>query len=226
MAFAANAQTITDELRQKKDGQGTVVVNQSAEVERLVNGPVVDTHTGGVVTTAVANNGTPAGKTPAGSNTASANKTTPTTPATATTAGAAAAAGKTNTPAAPATAGKANTPAAHAPATSSETAEAEAPAVNMNKKIMRHSYKTTGYRIQVYSGGNKREDRAKCDQIAQRVKARFPDLPIYVHFYSPSWKCRVGNFTNMGEAQSVLSQIKGMGYKQACLVKGTISVQY
>lgn len=214
MAFAANAQTITDELRQKKDGQGTVVVNQSAEVERLVNGPVVDTHTGGVVTTAVANNGTPAGKTPAGSNTASANKTTPTTPATATTAGAAA------------TAGKANTPAAHAPATSSETAEAEAPAVNMNKKIMRHSYKTTGYRIQVYSGGNKREDRAKCDQIAQRVKARFPDLPIYVHFYSPSWKCRVGNFTNMAEAQSVLSQIKGMGYKQACLVKGTISVQY
>lgn len=214
MAFAANAQTITDELRQKKDGQGTVVVNQSAEVERLVNGPVVDTHTGGVVTTAVTNNGTPAGKTPAGSNPAPANKTTPTTPATATTAGAAG------------TAGKANTPTAHAPATSSETAEAEAPAVNMNKKIMRHSYKTTGYRIQVYSGGNKREDRAKCDQIAQRVKARFPDLPIYVHFYSPSWKCRVGNFTNMGEAKSVLSQIKGMGYTQACLVKGTISVQY
>lgn len=213
MVFAANAQTITDELRQKKDGQGTVVVNQSTEIERLVNGPVTTSGSsaGGVITTAVsgsavADKASNTAATPSAASPSAANKTTATTPATA---------GKTNTPS-----------ATHSPSASAETAEAEAPAVNMNKKIMRHSYKTTGYRIQVYSGGNKREDRAKCDQIAQRVKTRFPELPIYVHFYSPSWKCRVGNFTNLNEAQSVLAQIKGMGYTQACLVKGTISVQY
>ena len=104
--------------------------------------------------------------------------------------------------------------------------DAENANVNTNMKIMRHSYKTTGYRIQIYSGGNKRVDRQKCQEIAARLKTRFPDLPIYVHFYSPSWKCRAGNFTSQYEAKEILKQIRAMGYPQACLVKGKINVQY
>lgn len=101
----------------------------------------------------------------------------------------------------------------------------ESETINEMKKP-RRTYKTTGYRIQVFSGGNKRADKEKCEDIARRLKAAIPGLPVYVHFYSPSWKCRAGNFTSQEEASQVLSQIKGMGYSQACLVKGTISVAY
>lgn len=112
---------------------------------------------------------------------------------------------------------------ASASASSATSTDAEA---NNSKKIMRRSYKATGYRIQVYSGGNKRTDKDKCEQIAARLKASFPNMPIYVHFYSPSWKCRAGNFKSHEEASRVLKQVRNMGYTQACLVKGTISVAY
>lgn len=103
--------------------------------------------------------------------------------------------------------------------------EADA-SVSTTHKMMRRSYKAQGYRIQLYSGGNKRVDREKCEQIARQMKASFPNMPVYVHFYSPSWKCRAGNFTSHEEASKVLQQVRRMGYTQACLVKGTVNVQY
>ncbi len=36
--------------------------------------------------------------------------------------------------------------------------------VDMRKKVMRKSYKVTGYRVQVYAGGNSRNDRLKAEQ--------------------------------------------------------------
>lgn len=202
VALAANAQTITDELRRDLKGYGRVVINQSQDIERLVNNtpqatakPV--TTTPQTSTTTTTTTGTPSDA-----------QTTP------------------EQPAAPKEEKPMVTPP-HPTVSPSATPEENASAtVNTNKKIMRHSYKTTGYRIQVYSGGNKREDRQKCEQISARLKASFPNLPIYVHFYSPSWKCRAGNYTDQAEAQAMLKQIKAMGYSQACLVKGTINVQY
>lgn len=97
--------------------------------------------------------------------------------------------------------------------------------VDTRKKVMRNSYKTTGYRIQVFSGGNSRNDRQKAEKAGVDMKRMFPNEPIYVHFYSPSWKCRMGNYRSASEAQRFLKQVKTM-YPQACIVKGTISVQY
>lgn len=99
-------------------------------------------------------------------------------------------------------------------------------AVDTRKKVMRNSYKTTGYRVQVFSGGNSRIDRQKAEQAGAAMKQYFPTEPVYVHFYSPSWKCRIGNYVEQEDAQRVLEQVKALGYKQACLVKGKISVQY
>lgn len=203
MATAANAQTITDDLRREQKDKGKVVVNQSSDIEKLVNN---QQSTPAVTKQAQEQDHN---TTPAGAASATPNAPVATTPAT--------------------------TPESHAerpaaperkPIVVNSDAEAENATVNTTKKVMRRSYKTTGYRIQVYSGGNKREDRTKCEQIAQRLKAKFPNLPIYVHFYSPSWKCRAGNFTDVNEAHSILSQVKAMGYSQACLVKGKINVQY
>ena len=104
--------------------------------------------------------------------------------------------------------------------------EGNADAVNTNKKVMLNGRKTTGYRIQVYSGGNSRKDRQNAENTGRALKQRFPSVPVYVHFYSPRWICRMGNFRTYQEAESLLKEIKSMGYSQACIVKGVISVGY
>ena len=55
---------------------------------------------------------------------------------------------------------------------------------------------------------------------------KFPGQPVYVHFYSPRWICRVGNYRNYEEAAWMLQQLRKMGYKSAPIVKRTITVQY
>lgn len=102
----------------------------------------------------------------------------------------------------------------------------DTPTVNTGKKVMLNSRKITGYRIQVFSGGNSREDRQKAESIGSTIKVKYPGLPVYVHFYSPRWICRAGNFRTYQEAENVLKELKSMGYKQACIVKGKITVAY
>ena len=97
---------------------------------------------------------------------------------------------------------------------------------DMSKKVMKNSYKVTGYRVQAFAGGNTRSDRQKAENVGNAIKRRFPEQPIYVHFYSPRWICRVGNFRTYEEAHAMLVEIREMRYKQASIVKGKISVQY
>ena len=97
---------------------------------------------------------------------------------------------------------------------------------DMSKKVMKNSYKVTGYRVQAFAGGNTRSDRQKAENVGNAIKRRFPEQPIYVHFYSPRWICRGGNFRTYEEAHAMLVEIREMGYKQASIVKGKISVQY
>ena len=101
----------------------------------------------------------------------------------------------------------------------------ESVTVDTRKKVMRNSYKMTGYRKQVCTGGNSRADKQKAETAGLDMKRLFPSEPVYVHFYSPSWKCRMGNYKTTAEARSILLQVKKF-YPQACIVKGTISVQY
>lgn len=102
----------------------------------------------------------------------------------------------------------------------------EEPYVDTSKKVMRRSYKVNGYRVQVFAGGNSRADKQKAQQAGNAVKRAMPDQPVYVHFYSPRWICRVGNYRSYEEANRVLSQVKKLGYKQACIVSGKINVAY
>ena len=97
---------------------------------------------------------------------------------------------------------------------------------DMSNKVMKNSYKVMGYRVQAFAGGNKRNDRQAAENVGTAIKRRFPEQPIYVHFYSPRWICRVGNFRTYEEAHAMLVEIREMGYKQASIVKGKISVQY
>lgn len=96
--------------------------------------------------------------------------------------------------------------------------------VDTSKKIMRNAYKVQGYRVQVYAGGNSRKDKQKAEQISNEIKSLFPGQPVYCHFYSPRWICRMGNYRTYEEAQQILSSVKNLGYTQASIVKGQITV--
>ncbi len=189
-SVAVNAQNYLEHLKQKNDGQGTVTISQSKQIDELVNGKPAkapDTPVKSV---------TPAKGTAAPHHQQGAVTTE-----------------------------KPSAPKEEAAKVSTEKEETERPAVDMRKKVMRGSYKVTGYRVQAYAGGNSRNDRLQAEKIGNAIKLEFPDQPVYVHFYSPRWICRVGNFKTQAEAVAMLKKIKAMGYKQACLVKGQITVQ-
>ncbi len=97
--------------------------------------------------------------------------------------------------------------------------------VDVHKKVMK-GVKVPGYRVQVFAGGNSRNDRVKAEKTGDNIKALFPEEPVYVHFYSPRWICRMGNYRTYEEAHEVLKKVKQLGYQSAIIVKGKITVQY
>ncbi|MBR6980794.1 MAG: SPOR domain-containing protein [Prevotella sp.] len=103
-------------------------------------------------------------------------------------------------------------------------AEAVGEPKTSDKKLMSNSKRVTGYRVQVFAGGNTREDRAKANEVGDKLKTQIPGQPIYVHFYSPRWCCRCGNFLNQEEANKMRQRLYKLGYKNACVVKTIITV--
>lgn len=223
----AHAQTYTQHLQQKAAGKGSVVVTQSEEIDKLVNTANVNPR-----------QQEPAHKPAAAEKpTSAAVKTTPTAASKSQNLENVAHSNPTHNNAAHHGTEQRHEATQHHESTlhhestqrhntATETAEAEAPVVDMSKKVMRRSYKTNGYRVQVFAGGNSRNDKIKAQQAGNAVKAAFPSQPIYVHFYSPRWICRMGNYRTYDEANAILQQVKKLGYKQACIVRGKISVAY
>lgn len=97
--------------------------------------------------------------------------------------------------------------------------------IDRSKKIMK-GQKVTGWRVQVFAGGNGRLDRQKAERTGEEIKTLFPHEPVYVHFYSPRWVCRMGNYRSYEEAHDVLTRVKSLGYTSAVVVKGKITVYY
>lgn len=216
-ATTANAQ-FTQQLQQPKQGQGKVTITQSQEIDDLVNGKQKINPAATTTNTAKPKPQTQAEKpTPTKQDVKQEPKKEPekkepekkepekkndNDSSTATT-----------------------EPTRERPARTEADPEAEVVTnATPGKKIVRGAKKVPGYRIQVYSGGNTREDRIKAERVSDRMKAAFPDQPIYTHFKSPRWLCRMGNFKSYNEAVKILRQVKSMGYKTATIVKGTITV--
>lgn len=209
----ADAQTFLDQLRTKKSGEGTVTVNQSAAIDELVNNAKLTV--------------TPQQTTTAPQQAQQKQPQPITTKPRQQTNDKDSAAKKAEHHVA--TVKKESAEDAtkeHRNALKQPESETELGETSTVKKVPRVNRKVTGYRVQAYAGGNSRADRTKAENIKNAIKARYPELPVYVHFYSPRWICRVGNFRTFEEASSVLKNIKAMGYKQACIVKGKINVGY
>ncbi len=95
----------------------------------------------------------------------------------------------------------------------------------LNRNALRGGRKMKGFRVQAYAGGNSRRDHNLAEQIKNRVKEALPYEPVYVHFISPRWTCRVGNYRTYAEAQTVLQQIRELGIEGANIVKTQITVK-
>ena len=192
----AQAQTFLDRLKKPTKDKAVVTITQDAAIDKLVNG---NNATNATIETKKAPANTTK-KDNTASHTAKSNATS-----------------NTATP-------SSNTATPSSNASTSHASSPEEP--DMSKKVMKNSYKVTGYRVQAFAGGNTRNDRRTAETVGNSIKRRFPEQPIYVHFYSPRWICRVGNFRTYEEAHAMLLEIREMGYKQASIVKGKISVQY
>ncbi len=104
------------------------------------------------------------------------------------------------------------------------SADSKETTVDNSPKMIRGGVKISGYRVQAFAGGNSRKDRQKAERIGNDIKSAFSDVPVYVHFYSPRWICRVGNYRTYEEAHQMLISLRSMGYSQATIVKGKITV--
>ena len=199
--LVANAQTtFTQRLQKSNTGEGKVTVTQSKEIDDLVNGPQ------DVVT--------PAKQTQS-------NQTIPNTQSTP---------NNQNTP---------KTPTTQNPQQSLQPQQSQRPQVTTQpeatpdttytdeprKKVLK-GYKINGYRVQVFAGGNSRDARLKAERTGREINSLFPGEPVYVHFYSPRWICRMGNYRTYEEAHQILNAVKKLGYKSAIIVKGKITVPY
>lgn len=196
VASTSSAQTFTERLQKNVAGKGKITVVHSAAIDKLVNGNQPDIK--------------PAKPTTAKQNEKKVVETD-----------------KKNTTYVKQD--NANSSARHdTPVAKHDTPteRQDTPVIDMRNKVMGRSYKVTGYRVQAYAGGNTRADREKARNIGDAIKMKFPEQPVYVHFYSPRWICRIGNFRTYEEAHAMLREIQKLGYKQASIVKGKISVQY
>ena len=93
-------------------------------------------------------------------------------------------------------------------------------------QVPQRTHKVLGYRIQVLVGGKTRADKRKAESTASTIRSLFPEHKVYVHFYSPRWICRMGNFRTLDEAREMLNKVVSMGYDTATLVRGQVTVPY
>ena len=227
ISMHAGAQSFLNELQQKKQGEGTVTVKQSADIDNLVNNAQLKAKNNQMAQQAQTAPAPRQTQQPARQDEKSnavrkehnngdslAHKRVPQEHK------------ETTVERKPVSGEHKDSNEKHAAKATTETEVIERPVVDTSKKMMRNSYKITGYRIQAFSGGNSRADREKANKIGDAIKMKYPDQPVYVHFYSPRWICRVGNFRSYSEAAQLLRGIKAMGYSQACIVKGKINVAY
>ncbi len=91
-----------------------------------------------------------------------------------------------------------------------------------------------GYRIQIMSVSNK----TTADTISKQLLDRWEsarkgsmsytyrdNIPIYIEYYEPFWKIRIGNYKSKPDAENQLKDIKRLGYADAWIVQSMIIVK-
>lgn len=85
--------------------------------------------------------------------------------------------------------------------------------------------RTVGYRIQAFNeaSGNA---KAGAQERARAIAMKFPQYRTYISYNAPTWRLRVGDFKNQGDAQAALSRIRSIfpQFSGMILVRDNINV--
>lgn len=65
----------------------------------------------------------------------------------------------------------------------------------------------SGYRVQVFSSNVQRTAKTEAFRIERQIREAFTDQAIYVNYFSPFWKVRVGDFKTQAQAQAFRSEL-------------------
>lgn len=84
--------------------------------------------------------------------------------------------------------------------------------------------KVQGFRVQLYGGSNSRDSKLAAQKANDTAKRVFPEYPVYTHFESPRWVCKIGNFVDRAEANEVWKRAKENGFPQAIVVRDQILI--
>ena len=194
--ITSSAQTFTDRIQQQVTGEGTVTIHHDVVIDQLVNG-TINTQP---VQTSTPNKQTASTPSKPNKQTANTQNQTPTT--------------------------NHQTPSTQhqTPVTQNQTptTQQQTPTTQEDTPVKR--YRTTGYRVQVFRGGNSKADRQKAEGAGNRIREAFPGHAVYVEFFSPEWTCRVGNFRDIEDARKMRDEIRRMGFETATIVRGKIIV--
>lgn len=68
--------------------------------------------------------------------------------------------------------------------------------------------KTSGFKIQVFSGNDQRKSKNEAYSKQSQIKSLFPEIDTVVWFHSPFWRLRVGNFKTQGEAAQAMVELR------------------
>lgn len=197
---AAAQSTYTAHLRRAEAGKGTVIINQSSEIEQLVNNSLparpVAKQTDKPHTPPVQE-----------------NHATQSAPHHATTSQ-------------PVERVRHSAPAEHSTTThtaASQNNNSTEPHTHINR--MRH--KARGYRISIFTGGNTRADRTKAMQMGQKCRELFPELASYTSFSAPRWVTHVGDFKTREEAQKYVRLIRRARFTyEVRIVSSEVNIPY
>jgi hypothetical protein len=77
-----------------------------------------------------------------------------------------------------------------------------------NKRNSAGSRQTaSGYRVQVFSSNVQRTAKAEAFRIERQIREEFADQSVYVNYFSPFWKVRVGDFRTQAQAQAFRNEL-------------------
>lgn len=96
------------------------------------------------------------------------------------------------------------------------------PGKHKRKKIV--SANPIGYRLEIYQSNDQRQGQAEANRIRAALTGKIT-VPIYVRFYTPFWRVRIGDFRTLEEAndykRSFIQRFPGMS-RQTYVVRDHI----
>ena len=66
--------------------------------------------------------------------------------------------------------------------------------------------RSTGYRIQVYNDNS--GSKAEAQNRARTIAMKYPQYRTYISYNAPTWRLRIGDFKNQGEAQEAIKRLR------------------